>query len=260
MEINCASCGAHIPATDVNLERMVAKCATCNSVFDFSEQVAAAADAGRQRRRAPVDLPARMKVLVDDRQAGGSTLVYRHDATARRGDFIVERRWFEPLKHIFLLFFCVVWDGFLVSWYTGLTTAGAQSKAGGGPGLIFYLFPLLHVSVGVGLTYSVVAGFFNTTQIGIRGDDFFVHHGPIPWRGNRTLPARSVTQLFCQEKITKGENGVSRTYSLTALVDGGERLPLVSGLTEIEQALFLEQALEERLGIVDVEVAGELSA
>lgn len=260
MEINCPSCRAPIPATDVNLERMVAKCVACNQVFDFSGQLPAATGPGKQRRRPAVGLPARMKILVDERGPSGATLIYRREASTARGDFVIERRWFEPAKHLFLLFFCVVWDGFLVTWYTGLLAAGTHTQGASGPGIIFFLFPLIHVSVGIGLTYSVIAGFFNRTQIGIRGDDFFVHHGPIPWRGNRTFPARSVTQLFCQEKISNGKNGVSRTYALSALVDGGERLPLVSGLTEIEQALFLEQALEERLGIVDVAVAGELSA
>ena len=136
----------------------------------------------------------------------------------------------------------------------------AHTKSGGEPGLLFYLFPLIHVSVGLGLTYSLLAGLLNTTLVGIRGDDFFVRHGPVPWRGSRVLPVKSITQLFCEEKVSRSKNGEARTYNLSAILDGGERVQLLSGLPKVEQALFLEQVFEERLGITDVEVAGEVAA
>lgn len=44
-----------------------------------------------------------------------------------------------------MAFFAVFWDGFIIFWYaTALKTHGP---------LIMILFPLLHVAVGVGLTY-----------------------------------------------------------------------------------------------------------
>jgi hypothetical protein len=257
MEINCTSCGARIPASDVNLDRMVAKCGICDSVFDFSEQLAAATSGSRQRRRAPVGLPARMKILVDESLRRGGEGGYRRAERPTRGDLVIQRRWFDPAKHLFLLLFCVAWDGFLVVWY-GALLSGSPGVRSGGSMLMAYLFPLLHVSVGVFLTYTVIAGLFNTTEIGLRGDAFFVRHGPIPWRGNRTLGASTIKQLFCQEKISRSKNGETRTYQLSAILDDDGRLALVGDLPELEQALFLEQALEERLGIVDVEVVGEV--
>jgi hypothetical protein len=259
MKINCTGSGAGIPVEDVNLDRLVAKCRKCNCVFDFSEQIGSATGTigtTKARRRAFVGLPARMKVIVDQREIGNAD-DYRHAAASRRGDFVVRRRWFDPSTHIFMGFFCVFWDGFLVVWYSMVTTGlhGAPS----GFGLLFFLFPLIHVSVGVGLTYALVAAIFNTTEVGVRGETFFVRHGPIPWRGNRVLPARSITQFFCEEKLTTSKNGVSRTYNLSAILEGGERVRLVSNLSEVEQVLFLEHALEDRLGIVDVAVAGEVS-
>jgi len=258
MEINCTSCGARIPADDVNIDRLVAKCRTCNCVFDFSGQLAAASSESKQRRRAFVGLPAGMKVVVDEREVGGAD-DYRLAAGEHRGDFIVRRRWFDPATHIFMIVFCVFWDGFLAFWYSAALGNGV-SKLGGGFGLFFLAFPLIHVTVGIGLTYSLIAGLFNATVVGVRGDNFIVHHGPIPWRGNRTVPARSITQLFCEEKVSKTKRGESRAYQLSAIVDGSERVRLVSGLPAIEQALFLEHALEERLGIVDEAVAGEVAA
>ncbi len=253
MEIKCTSCGARIPADDVNLERMVAKCRGCNSVFDFSEQIASAGAASVQRRRPFVGLPERMTVIVDQREIADAE-GYRDAGGDRRGDLVIRRRWFEPQKHLFMLVFCLFWDGFLAFWYRSVV--GFAEPAGFG--ILFTVFPLIHVAIGVGLTYATIASIFNTTLVGVRGGDFFVHHGPIPWRGNRTLPAQSIRQLFCVEKVTSGKRGDTRTYQLAAILDGGERVPLVSGLPAVEQALFLEQALEERLGIVDVAVAGEI--
>jgi hypothetical protein len=231
-------------------------------VRHFSEQLGSAADATKARRRAFVGLPARMKVVLDEREVENAE-GYRHAASSKRGDLVVRRRWFEPAQHIFVGFFCVFWDGSLVVWYlmAGAVVTGREAPGGmpSGIGLLFLLFPLIHVAVGVGLTYSVIAAIFNTTEVGVRGDSFFVRHGPIPWRGNRTLPARAITQFFCEEKLTTTKNRVSRTYHLSAILDGGERVRLVSDLPEVEQALFLEHALEERLGIVDVPVAGEVA-
>jgi len=162
MEINCTTCGVRIPAEDMNLDRMVAKCRICNTVFDFSAQLATES-AVPQRRRPFVNLPARMKIIVDARLIAHQD-DYRH-APGEKREITIARRWFEPGRHLPLMFFLVFWNGFLVHWYTSLHS---------GTKLSFYLFPLIHVSVGVGLTYSVIAGFFNTTLVGIRGDDLFV--------------------------------------------------------------------------------------
>ena len=201
-------------------------------------------------------LPAKMKVEVDERPLPRAPS-YRRAVTEAGADLVVRWRWFEPAKHVFLLFFCVVWDSFLTFWYgaaiTGLARGGAS-----GPVLLMLLFPLLHVAVGVGLTYTVIAGFLNSTRVGVRGGALFVQHGPLPWKGNRALDAREVSQLFTKEKVTQGKGGPTSTFELHAILAGGERVPLVTGFSDVEQALWLEQALEERMGIVDVEVAGEV--
>lgn len=46
-------------------------------------------------------------------------------------------------------------------------------------------------------------------------------------------------------------------YDLVAVMKSGGERPIVKSLPEPAQSLFLEQRIEERLGIVDVEVGGE---
>jgi hypothetical protein len=94
----------------------------------------------------------------------------------------------------------------------------------------------------------------NSTRIAVEGGILTVRHGPLPWPGNRSLPVADLQQLFCEEVV--GSKG-SRSYRLNAVLKTGKKLRLVTALKEPDQALYLEQLLETRLGIVDVAVAGE---
>ena len=41
MKLFCPDCGGPIPAADVNLDRMAAKCGRCDAVFGFADVVSA---------------------------------------------------------------------------------------------------------------------------------------------------------------------------------------------------------------------------
>jgi hypothetical protein len=98
-------------------------------------------------------------------------------------------------------------------------------------------------------------GFVNRTRISIESGDLIVRHGPLPWPGNRTIPTDDLTQLYCEEHI--GSKG-SRSYSLNAMTKSAKKkISLLARLPDADQVLYLEQLLEQRLGLVDVPVAGE---
>lgn len=247
MQVTCTSCGAAVPAGDINLDRMLAKCARCSSVFDIASQVGGTAGApmiqGRARRL--VAMPRNIRVLAnEDESEVGS---YRKNAMSHP-HVVLERRWFSGAV-VFTAFFCLCWDGMLVLWYRGLLSAGPH-----GPPLAVGLFPIIHVGAGLFLTYFALCGFVNRTNISVKDGILSVQHGPLPWRGNRRIAVDELAQLFCQEQV--GSKG-SRSYSLHALLKAGDKVPLLRGLTEPDQALYVEQILEKRLGIVDVPVAGE---
>ncbi len=54
MKLTCPECGAHIPADNINVERLVAKCGACDAVFAFGGQLGAASSAGNVPR-SPVE-------------------------------------------------------------------------------------------------------------------------------------------------------------------------------------------------------------
>ncbi|MFT3775506.1 MAG: hypothetical protein QM820_59925 [Minicystis sp.] len=262
MQLHCPTCRAEILAEDVNLGRALAKCRACNAVFDFSDQfgvnhgAAASVNHGAglapvnhgagsalQRRRPPVPVPASITVVEDP--APLDEPGYR-DAPHGGGAVTIVRRW-RTVAAAGTALFCVFWNGFLVFWYR--ITADAP--------LIFRLFPLIHVTVGVVMTYRTLAALLNTTRITITDDAVTIRHGPVPWPGNRRIPSADLEQLFVEEQVTQQKNGASRSYHLSAVMKDGAKQRLLSGLPEPDQALFLEQRIEERLRIADTEVGGE---
>jgi hypothetical protein len=162
----------------------------------------------------------------------------------------VSWRWFSVV-HIFLVFFCVVWDSFLIFWYSAVISVE-------GAAWIMAVFPLAHVAVGLGLTYFTIAGFLNRTRLCASHEQLSVAHGPLPWFGARVLPAASIGQLYSRELVTQTRSGTQRSYELQAIEKSGRQLRLLRGLGEVEQALWLEQELERFLGLQDREVAGEV--
>jgi|SRR5688572_33249133 len=165
----------------------------------------------------------------------------------------IVRRWWSPV-YVFLLFFCAVWNGVLLMFYGVAGAAGAP--------LLFFLFPLIHVGVGLALTYVTLAGFFNRTTVTAQRDGvLMVRHGPLPWPGKRDFAARDVAQLFVVEKRTHTRDGEPQpSYVLTAQMRNRRRVPVMKVLgAPLEHVLYFEQELERSLGIRDVPVAGEVA-
>lgn len=259
MKVHCRSCDAAIPADDVNIDNLLAKCRECDTVFDISQQVRQeeaptalhSGELGRQRRRPRVPLPAGIKMT---RTGPGIAADHRVDPYRRAQgpatrSLQITRRWFAS-KYIGLLFFCIAWDSFLLFWYA---MAGATGS------WLMIVFPVAHVAVGVGLTYSTIAGLLNRTRIKVTDQQLSIRHGPIPWRGNHDLTVRELEQLYVQRTSASGGTGGTATeaYNLCAVLRGGRKLVLLKNLNQADQGLFMEQEIEELLGIVDVEVGDE---
>jgi hypothetical protein len=237
--MQCPRCQTVIPAADVNLDNLVAKCRRCNEVFSFADQMPRPIQSDGQRP-AKLPFPKPDSLLVEDL------------GDQRR----IIRRWFTwPV--LMLVFFCIGWDSFLIFWYFMAFNAPFP----GGFNLIMVIFPIAHVAVGVGLTYFMIASLLNYTTILVNVDRLSIRHHPVPWRGNRSLDIGEIVQLYCDESyVAKNRTmnpSVTWMYNLNALLADGRKLKLLSGLPK-DQALFLEQQLEEWLGIEPHPVSGEL--
>ena len=234
MQLRCKNCGRDISAEDVNIERLFAKCRSCNAVFRFAE------DMGDRDAAAPTPLGIRPRVPLP-----------RGIAAEDRGrGLLLTRRWFNA-RVIFLVLFCVVWDGFLFTWFI------AASKEGALP--IMALFPIIHVIVGAGITYFTAASIVNTSFIEVERGTVSIRHGPLPWFGNRTIRSADLEQLYTEQRYHRTKHGGYYTYDLRAVTRGGGRIKLLSGLVDPAQALYLEQEIERCLKIEDRHVVGEMA-
>jgi len=250
--ISCPKCAMEIDTTDADVALQATRCKRCRRLVDLSKHLAMPAIGGVREKsgsapaamvgasggpRVPVPMPPKFRI-----EHGGSLKI--------------SWRWFGP-QFLFLVFFCVFWDGFLIVWYSAaLFAVGGGSNAAAAVPML--LFPLIHVAVGFALTYYTVCGFVNSTVVEAGNGRLTVKHGPLPWRGNLDIDASNLEQLYSEEIVSRTKNGVSRTYDVSGVERDGVSRKIVRGLTEPAQALFVEQALESQLAIADRAVGGEL--
>lgn len=218
----CPNCSAQVPADNINIAALLAKGSLCSHLFRLPMADPPPAVSP------PVAAPSRPSGIVHDEGPSG--------------ELYIRRRWFTP-KYIFLLFFCIAWDGFLVFWYS-MALFGNVKGPGPGPGDGFWLmvlFPICHVAVGVGLTYSVIAGFFNKTQVLVDENQLHVRHQPIPWWGNRVMGVDEIQEFELDHSST---NNGEVLYSVGVHHRDGRQVILLSGLP-MRHAEYIGHVLAE---------------
>ena len=167
----------------------------------------------------------------------------------RSGPYLqIAYKWFG-WNTVFLSMFVVVWDGILITLYSGM-------RAHLDP--VALLLPSVHVLAGIVMTYSAIAGWFNRTYIRVGQGRLEVFHRPVPWIGNKTLPAIEIKQLFVNDHQEYRNKSLTVTYEVHAITQEGKTIKLVRGLASHEQGLFMEQEVEKYLGLKDIPVKGEL--
>ena len=228
--LRCPARGAQIDIPENNTRFTCAYCGN-QHLLQFNVQPVPAAQPDQKVIRPRIPKPEGVRIT-------------RSEKSAR-----IERRWWTPAL-LFMAVFTLVWDGFLLFWFGAVALGGAP--------LIFSLFPLVHVAVGVFLTYSTLAGFVNRTIVELTRDELAVWHEPLPWPGERTLKTADIKQLYCKESVRHSKNGARFTYALCAVTQDNTEVKLLSNLTSPELARFFEQQLETWLRISDRPVLGEL--
>lgn len=111
-------------------------------------------------------------------------------------------------------------------------------------------FTLALSCVSVALSYMALATLINATRLAVDRSALRVSHGPLPWRGPPPIQVRELDQLFV--KCSRRDLGAGVvSFSLHAMMRGGEERLLVAGLPERAQAEFLEREIERLLRIRD---------
>ncbi len=272
MKLHCPDCGQMIPVEDVDLGSQLARCRACNSVFSFR----GALDADRRGPDASPPLTPRPgRIRVEQRPDGVQIVL----------------PWLRP-HHVVVAIICVIWIGGVLAFLTIFNRAWrspfdltplpggpvwlsdghvrvmpvGSGLPGGGYGFsLTSWLPYLLLLPGVGLAYWAVCGFVNRTVIRA-GETLSIRHGPLPWPGNRRLPADQVRQLYVRRRSSyhyhrhhrrRGDVSyvdvdgpvVHTWFELRAVLADGSSLTLLPAIEDEEEALYLERAIESALGL-----------
>jgi len=182
--------------------------------------------------------------LVKDLEKPPERIVVRETADS----FELDYRWLSSEAWKFL-FAAIFWSSFglFLSWAGGLSSWWA-----------FALFLVFFLPPGFYLWYALVATLLNHSILRIRGAELHLRHAPLPWWGRLTLPVAEITQLYCKKFVQKTRYSMIVNYEVWVLLRNGQSVRLLENVAQGNQALFIEQALENTLGISDQPVAGEL--
>lgn len=213
MIVACPTCRREIPAGDVHLETGLARCTKCDRVFTVSAGPVAVA-------------VGRPPSVTEEEIAGRFTLTWR---------------WFTPVA-LFLILFCVVWDGFLVMWH-GVLLGSILTGNVGPEALCPSLFALPHTVVGIVLPYIAAAQLVNRTTVQLGEGAVTIRHGPLWWPGVRRLESRDIGSL--RMDVTYNRNSAS--YRLMARRRDGTEVSLLSAEREVVQ--YVGQSVGHRLGV-----------
>ncbi len=232
MKLTCPSCNREIASEDISLSSMLAKCPPCGEVFSFADRIPGA----KPQPNVPVVRP---KFDPPD-----GVVVSKEGK-----ELTIESKWFTWAV-IPLAFFAVLWNTFMVFWMGTALSSGLWPMAA---------FGSIHTAVGIGLIYGVFTLLLNVTYLEVKDGRLKITHEPLPFPGNQDLDISQLEQLYTQRKISRTKNGTNVTYEVHAVTSDRRHIKLIGGLSEARHALFLEQEIEDFVGIVDAPVAGEFS-
>lgn len=229
MRLTCEDCGAEIAAADIELTTLLAKCQACDAVFSFAAQVGQL-PAPVPRERPAIPLP---KGIESSREGKG---------------MLLRRSWFS-WSVIPLAAFTVFWNAFMVVWFGISISQGLWPMA---------LFGTLHGAVGLGMLYVVLLTLFEVTKVEIQEGRLRITHGPLPYFGNQSLDVREIDQIYSKRQLGRRDDSFNVAFEVHAVLADRRHVKLVGGLEDSAQALYLEQELEDFLGLEDRPVHGEL--
>lgn len=177
---------------------------------------------------------------------------YRVTETRDENGLTLTYRWFT-FDYIFLVFFCAFWDWGLFTWYSSVLSLGATATD------VRFWMPIFHVAVGVWAHYVTFAGLLNRTRIVVAGGEITVRHWPVPWLGNQRLTRADFRQIYREQTVSiMGRGPRTPSYHVSVVTADNFKMRLVSDVPGADLALYLEQAIENELGLQDRKVRGEM--
>ncbi len=227
LQLSCPNCKSDIRGEDINIDKVVAKCANCNTVFSFENELNNELHKPAHKKQ-EVLLPAGIESYSTDHEL----------------DF--EINWRKTSKGIgFFVFFTLFWNG-IVGIFVIMALATGEWK--------MLLGVSIHLLIGICLLYYVLANMLNTTYITVRRGKLSVEHLPLrfPFYPDRFIPVANIEQVFVERYVaSKTNNNPDFAFRVKLIETNQNRINLVKGLKQPNHALYIEQEIEKFLKIQD---------
>jgi len=216
-KIHCASCAEEVPADNININDKIAKCNNCNVVFSFHLEA---------HQLASTDQP-KQEIL---RPEGIDIFHYKEDLDISvKQPFTVLEGVGIPLLFFFTFIFTMIYfkDGMPI------------------------VFPLTVWFGSIVMLINLFTRSKHKVHINITDRDFTIFWRPNKLVRSKVFDVRDINQLYINKH---------NAYALNVIVDtpnGQKHHRLMSGITSLSKAQYLEQEIERHLGIQDRSVPEE---
>ncbi len=217
MQISCPNCGEQIAAENINIQKMVAVCAHCDTVFSFDTPHA-------KLKRRKIKKPNKLMLNEGETLQMAFRTNFRLD---KSGDFLTSV--FASGGFSFVGFMML--NEFLMGDETLLIP------------LAFFLLSTLLAY------YWLVLTVYNKTHIDMDDEAITVSRAPLPTILRQPIEVQlsGVVAIRCEEMaISKKEGYDTPRFRVYAEMDDGRQRQIISDLTE-EYAYFVTERLNERL-------------
>ncbi len=211
----------------INIEKALVKCENCEGVFSLEEEDFF------NRRKPYVVIPRGI------------------EAYQTLNSMEIDVSWRRSSNLGFLTIFTLFWNSIVFVFVIGAIMSGDYS---------IFLATGLHLLVGIGLGYWLIATFVNHSHIYIDKGVLEVEHGPLPvpfWPKKR-FTTDELHQLYVERYVSGKTNGQPNyAYKVMAKMKNGQLVQLIKGLKKLEHGQYIEQEMEHFLGIKDQKMRGE---
>jgi len=216
--INCPSCDSVIPADNLNINDKIGKCSSCDVVFPFEKNISDLVNSSKPKQK--VAKPEGIDIY-ENRDEFELSL---HSPTTLFDIF--------PLMMLFLstFFLSIAFFTKGVGWIWLATS------------WVLFMFPI----------YNLFQ--LKDHRVFINFDDRFLY---IKWRPNKWIKDKKIRKDEIEQIYIKNVGGQKAIFMISNGPDGQKHTSLINGMTDLAKARFLEQEMEQHLGIEDREVPGE---
>jgi hypothetical protein len=230
--MECPFCEGPIDGANVDVGLHVAKCSSCDTLFSFGELIVDRQGIGVFAGAYAEKLP--RGVWIDDRQTAGR----------------ITDTWLSA-EYVFIAVVATFADVFVTSAFVHAGSSGWSPSPNAtwttyAVGVVMLVVPLV-------LTYLAAVGLFNSTVVDVVDGFVRVQHGPLPWFGNRRVPAADIAEIFFDETkfFRKGSRHPIIMYNVNAGTRNGETFRLLIELPSLTPALLCQLHLDKWLKLRD---------